>query len=134
MPFDNNPEIAPVTSDLVDTEPRRRPVGDRPTEDTLSGLRIARPCNSAWDLMKGDDRVRHCSNCKLNVYNVSGMPTSDAIELIRRKEGRLCMRLLRRKDGTILTADCKGGRSAKRNSGLVAMLLFGAATALGLGV
>jgi hypothetical protein len=28
----------------------------------------ARPCNSSWDLMEGDSRVRRCSNCKQDVY------------------------------------------------------------------
>jgi len=25
------------------------------------------PCNSSWDLMEGDDRVRFCTNCKRDV-------------------------------------------------------------------
>ncbi len=62
--------------------------------------------------MTGDDRVRHCQECKLNVYNLSEMTRKDAESLIARSEGRLCVRFYRRADGTILTRDCPRGLRA----------------------
>lgn len=56
--------------------------------------------------MSGDDRVRFCSDCKLNVYNLAGMTRREATELITLQEGRLCVRFFRRKDGTLVTRDC----------------------------
>ncbi|HKS17205.1 MAG TPA: hypothetical protein VJU16_07820 [Planctomycetota bacterium] len=56
--------------------------------------------------MTGDDRVRYCSDCKLNVYNFSGMTRREVSELIQLEEGRLCVRFYRRKDGTLVTRDC----------------------------
>jgi hypothetical protein len=59
--------------------------------------------------MDGDERKRFCGDCKMNVYNLSGMTKYDAEHLLRMSEGRLCVRFFRRADGTILTADCPVG-------------------------
>jgi hypothetical protein len=56
--------------------------------------------------MKGDDRVRDCSQCKLSVYNLSAMSRQEAEALIREREGNLCVRLYQRFDGTVITDDC----------------------------
>jgi len=64
--------------------------------------------------MAGDDRVRHCVACDLNVYNFAAMTHDEVSELIARTEGRLCARLYRRPDGTILTRDCPVGLRALR--------------------
>jgi hypothetical protein len=70
---------------------------------------IAAPCDMDWDSMTGDDRIRFCGQCKLNVYSVASMSTKEAAKLIRETEGRLCLKLYRRPDGTILTDDCPVG-------------------------
>jgi hypothetical protein len=71
--------------------------------------------------MAGDNRVRHCSECKLNVYNLSELTKREAEELIAAREGRLCVRFYRRADGTILTQNCpKGLRAVVRRVSRVA--------------
>jgi len=62
--------------------------------------------------MVGNDRVRFCSQCELNVYNLSGMAKHEAESLIAKAEGRLCVRYYRRKDGSIITRDCPVGLAA----------------------
>jgi hypothetical protein len=42
-------------------------------DSPLNDLRIASPCSANWDEMVGDNRQRFCGDCKLNVYNLSGM-------------------------------------------------------------
>jgi hypothetical protein len=59
--------------------------------------------------MVGDNKVRFCQSCQLNVYNVSSMSRAEAEGLIVAQEGRLCARYYRRFDGTILTNDCPVG-------------------------
>jgi hypothetical protein len=59
--------------------------------------------------MGGDDRVRHCPQCNLNVYNFSQMNDADVDRIIASTEGRLCARFYRRPDGTILTQNCPAG-------------------------
>ena len=75
----------------------------------LEDVRIASPCKASWRKMKGDDRVRNCAKCSLNVYNISEMTREEAAELIANTEGRLCIRLWRRRDGTVITKDCPMG-------------------------
>lgn len=75
----------------------------------LDSIRVAAPCPMSWEKMTGDDRIRHCHECKLNVYNLSDMTRAEAERLIASREGRLCVRFYRRSDGTILTRDCPRG-------------------------
>lgn len=75
----------------------------------LDGISIARPCGASREGMSGDERVRFCQLCQLNVYNLSGMKREDAEALVRSKEGRLCVRFFQRNDGTVLTQDCPVG-------------------------
>jgi len=65
--------------------------------------------------MMGDERVRFCSACSLNVYNLSAMNRSEAETLIARSEGRLCVKFYRRRDGSIITRDCPVGLRAIRD-------------------
>lgn len=64
--------------------------------------------------MIGDERVRFCGQCELNVYNLSALTKAQAENLIVRTEGRLCVRFYRRTDGSILTQDCPVGLRALR--------------------
>ena len=85
-----------------------------PEKFDLSKLRIASPCSVSWNNMYGDERTRFCAACKLNVYNVAGMTEAEVRELISRAEGRVCMRLMRRVDGSVITQDCPVGLRAYR--------------------
>jgi hypothetical protein len=104
---------------------------------TLDRLRIATPCPIGWDQMTGDNRVRFCDHCHLNVYNIAELSRSEAEKLIASTEGRLCARLFRRGDGTILTKDCPVGlralrrRVAKRTAAIFAAIVSLASVALG---
>lgn len=81
----------------------------------LNQIRIASPCTVSWDQMTGTNSVRFCGECQLNVYNISGMQAKDAAELVENAEGRLCVRMYKRTDGTVLTQDCPVGvRAALR--------------------
>lgn len=75
----------------------------------LHDLKIASPCSANWAEMYGSERQRFCGDCKLNVYNLSGMTTAEAEQLIINAEGRLCVRFYRRADGSIITQDCPVG-------------------------
>ena len=79
------------------------------TPVALKNLHVASPCRANWAQMSGDHRVRHCAECKLNVYDLSAMSRREAEELIASREGRLCVRFYQRADGTVLTRDCPVG-------------------------
>jgi hypothetical protein len=106
---------------------------------TLDRLEIATPCKASWDGMSGDDRVRFCGLCKLNVYNLSGMTREQAETLVRTSEGRVCVRMFKRADGTVITQDCPVGLAARMKrkarlaiAGLAAMILGAAGAAVAL--
>ena len=87
----------------------------------LDNVRVAAPCPADWDSMYGNERVRFCDQCQLNVYNLSEMSTADAERLIGQTEGRLCIRYYQRRDGSIITTNCPVGlRALKRRLSRVA--------------
>jgi hypothetical protein len=106
--------------------------------ELLNEMQIASPCTAAWDAMAGDDRVRHCGQCEKKVYNLSALTAREAADLIRANEGRLCVRLYRRHDGTVLTQDCPVGlrqraRRLWRRTAALAASLAASLLAVGCG-
>ena len=92
--------------------------------DLLASLRVASPCHVSWDDMTGDDRVRFCTSCNLNVYDFGAMTSDEVRTMITNSTGRVCGRLYRRTDGTLITRDCPVGlravrRRARRFAGAV---------------
>jgi hypothetical protein len=75
----------------------------------INKLRVAAPCSAPWDAMTGDEKSRHCEMCSLNVYNFSEMTETEVKNLIEKTEGRICARLYKRADGTVLTKNCPVG-------------------------
>jgi hypothetical protein len=78
----------------------------------LDNVQIAAPCSADWNEMIGDERRRHCSQCQLNVYNLSAMTQTEAENFLINAEGRVCLRIYRRADGTVLTRNCPVGWQA----------------------
>lgn len=104
-------------------------------DSPLNNINIASPCPADWEQMYGDDRKRFCGDCKLNVYNLSGMTRDDAERLITNHEGRLCVRYCRRADGSIITADCPvGWAKVKQRTRLYATAIASLVIAMFTGV
>lgn len=75
----------------------------------LNNIRVASPCSADWEQMPGDNRIRHCHACNLNVYNFSEFSEAEIRKLLASRKGRLCGRLFRRHDGTVITENCPVG-------------------------
>lgn len=98
---------------------------------SLDNLRVATPCPTTWERMQGDDKVRHCELCNLNVYNIAALTRREAVNLITSTEGRLCARLYRRADGTVITKDCPVGlRAIRRKAARMTAAAFAALVTL----
>jgi hypothetical protein len=95
---------------------------------SLDTIQVASPCDASWDDMAGTERMRFCQLCQKTVYNLSAMTREQAERLIRQKEGQACVRLYKRRDGTVLTSDCPVGLRAMRRR--AAVLIGGAAACL----
>jgi hypothetical protein len=70
---------------------------------SLDRITIPKPCDADWDSMTGNDQVRFCEHCNLHVNDLSGMTRLDAMRLVARSKGRLCVRYVQRLDGGVLT-------------------------------
>lgn len=103
----------------------------------LINVKIASPCSQDWNEMIGTERTRYCGECRLNVYNLSGMSRREAENLLMNSEGRLCVRFYRRADGSVLTKDCPVGwqavkRRVSKTAAAFASLVFAALGSIGL--
>ncbi len=104
-------------------------------DSPLNNIRVASPCKADWDTMYGDERKRFCGDCKLNVYNLSGMTRDEAEALIMNAEGRVCVRFFRRADGTVITQDCPvGWAKVRQRTSLILAAGFSMVMALFTGV
>ena len=66
-------------------------------------ITIPAPCDADWDAMSGNDQVRFCEHCNLHVTDLSSMTRPEAMRLVARSRGRLCVRYVQRANGDILT-------------------------------
>jgi hypothetical protein len=83
----------------------------------LDSIQIATPCSARWEDMVGDDRVRHCAQCDLDVHDLSAVGREEAERVLEGlARGRVCARFYRRADGTILTRDCPVGVARVRRA------------------
>lgn len=74
------------------------------TRAMLSQFRIPNPCPMDWDVMSGDERIRHCAGCGKEVYNLTAMSADETNSLISTVAGggeKRCVRLYQRDDGTL---------------------------------
>ncbi|HEY2914211.1 MAG TPA: carboxypeptidase-like regulatory domain-containing protein [Candidatus Angelobacter sp.] len=78
----------------------------------IDNIRIASPCPADWEKMPGDNRIRHCDACNLNVYNLAAFTEDEIRDLVANRKGRLCGRIYQRRDGTVLTQNCPVGLRA----------------------
>lgn len=95
----------------------------------LNQLNIPKPCNADWDEMRGNNFMRFCEHCNLNVNDISALTHKEAVKLILKSKARLCVRYVRRPDGAIQTASRELFQITRRAS-RVAAGVFTAALSL----
>lgn len=93
----------------------------------LKNLTIASPCVADWDSMTGNDQVRFCEHCSLDVHTLSSMTRSQAERLVARSNGRLCVRY--HHDSSGLPQTLPPGEKLHRISRRVSRIAAGAFTA-----
>ena len=74
--------------------------------EVLNDTRVAAPCSVSWHSMRGDSHARHCDRCDRKVFNLSSLSATDAVALLDRHGYDLCVRLYKRRDGTVMTKPC----------------------------
>ncbi len=89
------------------------------TKNPIDRIAVNSPCSNDWDSMIGNDQVRFCEHCSLQVHNLSEMTQIDAMRLLARSSGRLCVRYYRNPNGETVTRNTASalhqiGRRASR--------------------
>jgi hypothetical protein len=118
-------DVERVVADLAKSRELLDRFEKRRALPVLEDIKVASPCHARWDEMVGDEKSRHCKACDKHVFNLSAMTREEAELTMLEKTGELCIRLYRRADGTVITADCPVGVRRKRLR-LVGVLAMGA--------
>jgi len=71
----------------------------------LDQLQVVSPCSTGWDRMSGDEKKRFCSECNKFVYDFSQMTRRQVEAIVSIHRGRMCARITRRPDGSLLTLE-----------------------------
>src|SRR5262245_55297980 len=69
----------------------------------LDRITVPKPCDADWDSMIGNDQVRFCEHCNLHVTDLSSMTRHEAMRLVARSQGRLCVRFIQSPTGGVIT-------------------------------
>lgn len=93
----------------------------------LNNLTVPSPCTADWNSMIGNDQVRFCEHCNLDVHNLSSLTRNEASRLIARSNGRLCVRYHHDAAGVPLLLPVR--QKLHRISGRVSRIAAGAFTA-----
>lgn len=109
----------------------RETARERELRDSGLDIRVALPCSYDWDAMSGDDKSRLCAGCAKYVYNLSAMTVDEATRLIEEKQGDLCVAFYRRRDGTVMTADCPRAVRSRQKRRTYAVVLAGLSVVAG---
>jgi hypothetical protein len=100
----------------------------------LDRINIPAPCDADWDSMRGNDQVRFCSQCNLNVHNLSAMTRKEARQLVAASGGKLCVRYYKKPGGRIQTVASEQLHDIKRRVSKIAAGAFTAALSLSASV
>ena len=97
----------------------------------LPQVHINTPCRADWDSMAGDAQKRFCGSCQKHVHDLSQLDTESASKLLAKCDQKVCVRVRRNADGSVVTKDNDLSRRnwlsncATTVAGLMTMLIFG---------
>ena len=74
----------------------------------LDLVEIESPCALSWEALEGGEKRRFCRACRHDVIDVAALTHDEAGSLLKTAQGRLCLRVTRWRDGTVVVA----GRTA----------------------
>lgn len=60
----------------------------------IEQIKVNKPCSESWDEMTGNDEVRFCGHCNLNVNNLSAMTRRRALKIVKKSKGGICVRYM----------------------------------------
>lgn len=89
---------------------RSRRIEARKHLPLIANARVASPCHEPFEAMSGEGAIRSCARCDQEVFDLAQMTLGQAEALVAsRQGGSTCVRLHKRRDGTMMFADCAVG-------------------------
>jgi hypothetical protein len=80
----------------------------------LDSVEVKLPCSESWNEMIGNNEVRFCSHCAKDVHNLSEMTRAKAEKLLKKSNGKLCVRYVQTPQGKLITAPPKFTQITRR--------------------
>lgn len=71
-------------------------------KNLIDRISVESPCSESWDEMTGNANVRFCSHCSKDVHNLSEITRKQAEALIKRSNGKLCVRYRADQNGRVI--------------------------------
>jgi ankyrin repeat protein len=71
----------------------------------IDRVSVEKPCTADWNRMFGNDEVRFCEHCAKSVHNLSAITRKDAERLVKKSNGKLCIRYYTDKNKKIAFTD-----------------------------
>jgi hypothetical protein len=65
------------------------------TKNLVEAITVTSPCTEDWGEMRGNAKVRFCSHCESSVNNLSEMTRKEAMRLVQKSDGRICVRYIK---------------------------------------
>src|SRR5579875_196069 len=89
---------------------------------------VQQPCTENWDAMRAHGRERFCESCERSVNDLSRMTDGQVEELAMRAAAgeRVCARVTRRSDGSLVTLGSESTQAAKLARGALLAGAFAA--------
>lgn len=72
----------------------------------LDRLQLSFRCPADWSAMEGDETRRFCTTCQKHVHDLSALTREEAEDFMSRQQTSVCIRMLRRPDGSTVVKDC----------------------------
>ena len=63
-------------------------------KNLIKQINVKEPCSENWNEMIGNDEVRFCGHCNLNVNNLSAMTRRKALKIVKKAKGGICVRYM----------------------------------------
>ena len=61
----------------------------------IDSIAVKSPCSEDWEQMSGSEKVRFCGHCAFEVNNLSELTRKQALRLVSRSNGRICVRYVK---------------------------------------
>ncbi len=110
-----------------------QPPAPSPPIRPLEHFRLSSDCPVQWASMSGRSRVKYCTRCHQQVYDLSELDEQEARVLVAKHEGREDFCFYRRKDGKFQVKDCPVGAAQKTRT-IVRGVAAGAAILIAAGL